>query len=113
MAFLSPGEMIRMLSLLLLWGAARPVDAQLPAFDEYQVKAAFLYNFAKFVEWPSGTFANSNDPIGICIVGQNPFGSTLDDMVQGKKIGDRAFAVWRLPDTLHANQCQLLFIAQL
>jgi len=38
------------------------------------VKAAFLYNFAKFVEWPPGTFANSNDPITICIVGQNPFG---------------------------------------
>src|SRR5437868_2580750 len=43
MAFLSPGKMICMLSLLLLWGVARPVDAQSPAFDEYQLKAAFLY----------------------------------------------------------------------
>ena len=65
-------------SLLVTVLAARAGE---PAFDEYQVKAAFLYNFAKFVEWPPGTFANSNDPIGICIVGQNPFGSTLEDMV--------------------------------
>ena len=55
------------------------VDAQGRAFDEYQVKAAFLYNFAKFVEWPPGTFANATDPIGICIVGQNPFGSMLEE----------------------------------
>jgi YfiR/HmsC-like len=104
--------MARMLSLLLLLGAALQLCAQAPgpAFDEYQVKAAFLYNFAKFVEWPLGTFANSTDPIGICIVGQNPFGSTLENMVQGKKVGDRTFAVRRLPDMQQANQCQILFI---
>jgi YfiR/HmsC-like len=105
--------MARMLSLFLLLGAALQLCAQAPgpAFDEYQVKAAFLYNFAKFVEWPPGTFANSNDPIGICIVGQNPFGSTLENMVQGKKVGDRAFVVRRLPDTQQAKSCQILFIA--
>jgi hypothetical protein len=101
------------LSLILLLGASL-LRAQAPAaglaFDEYQVKAAFLYNFAKFVEWPPGTFANSGDPIVICVVGQNPFGSALDDMVQGKKIGDRVFAVRRLPDTQQAGKCQILFI---
>ena len=102
--------MTRILTLILLAGAALQLRAQAPAFDEYQVKAAFLYNFAKFVEWPPGTFANSNEPIGICVVGQNPFGSALDDMVRGKKIGDRAFAVRRLPDTQQASKCQILFI---
>jgi hypothetical protein len=102
--------MERMLSLLLLLGAALQLSAQAPGFDEYQVKAAFLYNFAKFVEWPPGTFANPTDPIGICIVGQNPFGSALEKMVQGKKVGDRTFAVRRLPDTEQASQCQILFI---
>ena len=112
-ALLIPTEMTRMLSLILLLGAALADFAHRrppPAFDEYQVKAAFLYNFAKFVEWPPGTFANSTDPIGICIVGQNPFGSALENMVQGKKVGDRAFAVRRLPDTQQASQCQILFI---
>jgi YfiR/HmsC-like len=104
--------MARMLSLLLLLGAALQASAQAPvqAFDEYQVKAAFLYNFAKFVEWPPGTFAISTDPIEICIVGQNPFGSALENMVQGKKVGDRTFAVRRFSDTLQASECQILFI---
>jgi len=78
--------MVIRLYLMSLFGTVLLSQAGEPAFDEYQVKAAFLYNFAKFVEWPPGTFANSSDPIGICIVGQNPFGSTLEDMVKGKKI---------------------------
>src|SRR6202051_3276005 len=102
--------MTRFLILILLLSAALPLRAQETGFDEYQVKAAFLYNFAKFVEWPAGTFASSTDPIGICIVGQNPFGSALENMLQGKKVGDRAFAVRRFPDTLEASQCQILFI---
>lgn len=112
MALLSPTEMTRLLSLMLLVGAALELHAQaaVAGFDEYQVKAAFLYNFAKFVEWPPGTFANPTDPIGICIAGVNPFGSTLDSMVQGKKIGDRAFVVRRIPDTQQAKGCQILFI---
>jgi hypothetical protein len=96
--------------LLLLLGTALRVHARTPEFDEYQVKAVFLYNFAKFVEWPPDTFAKSNDPIGICVVGHDPFGSMLEDIVQGKKIGDRAFAVRRLPDTQQAGKCQILFI---
>jgi hypothetical protein len=91
--------MARMLSLICWLAGSLQLHAQAPAFDEYQVKAAFLYNFAKFVAWPPGTFVNSNDPIGICIVGQNPFGSTLEIMVQDKKVGDRAFVVRRLADT--------------
>ena len=103
-----------MLSLIVLVSGTLLLCAQATVpgtgFDEYQVKAAFLYNFAKFVEWPSGTFAKPNDPIEICIVGQNPFGSTLEDMVQGKKIEGRAFAVRQLPDTQQASKCQILFI---
>ena len=102
--------MTRMLSPVLLLGAALLLKAQAPAFDEYQVKGAFLYNFAKFVVWPPGTFANYNDPIAICIVGQNPFGLTLDNMVQDKKVGDRAFVVRYLADTQQAKGCQILFI---
>jgi hypothetical protein len=98
------------LDLLFLLGIGLTAYAEGSAFDEYQVKAAFLYNFAKFVEWPPGTFANASDPIGICIVGQNPFGSMLDEMVKGKKIGDRAFAVRRLRDTQQASKCQILFM---
>jgi len=106
-------EMTRILSLIVLMAATCPARGEDPGFDEYQVKAAFLYNFAKFVEWPPGTFPNSTDPIGICIVGQNPFGLTVDDMVRGKKIGDRSFAVRSVPDTQQANRCQIIFISAL
>jgi len=106
--------MTRILSLILLLGAGFELSAQAAVpgagFDEYQVKAAFLYNFAKFVEWPPGTFSSPSDPIGICIAGVNPFGSTLDTMVQGKKMGERVFAVRRIPDTQQAKECQILFI---
>jgi hypothetical protein len=102
--------MTRLLSLILLLSATLTLHAQETGFDEYQVKAAFLYNFAKFVEWPQGTFATPHDPIGICIVGQSPFGLTLDDTVRGKKIGDRAFAVRSVPDTQQASRCQIMFI---
>ena len=46
-------------------------------FDEYAVKAAYLYNFAKFVEWPSGAFASADAPLSICIAGDNPFGGRV------------------------------------
>ena len=98
------------LSWLVLCGMAFTAGAQDSGFDEYQVKAAFLYNFAKFIEWPPGTFAKSADPIAICIVGQNPFGSTLEDMVQNKKLGERGFAVHHLADTQQGTRCQILFI---
>ena len=101
---------IRFHLLWLVLGTTLHIHAQAPVFDEYQVKAVFLYNFAKFVEWPPGTFASPNDPIGICVVGHNPFGSMLEDIVQGKKIGDRVFAVRWLPDTQQAGKCQILFI---
>jgi len=106
--------MTHILSLILLLGATLEMYAQATVpgagFDEYQVKAAFLYNFAKFVEWPPGTFASPSDPIGICIAGGNPFGSMLETMVQGKKMGERVFAVRRMADTQEAKGCQILFI---
>ena len=98
------------LMLMVLAGAAVQAGAQGPVFDEYQLKAAYLYNFAKFVEWPPGTFAKSNDSISICIIGQNPFGSELEDMVRGNKIGERAVAVRMLPDTQQAGKCHIVFI---
>src|SRR5258706_1509714 len=101
---------IRFHLLWLVLGTTLHVHAQVPVFDEYQVKAVFLYNFAKFGNVPPGTFASPNDPIAICVVGHNPFGSMLEDIVQGKKIGDRIFAVRRLPDTQQAGKCQILFI---
>jgi uncharacterized protein DUF4154 len=75
--------------------------------DEYQVKAAFLYNFARFVEWPAETFRNPGAPFAICVLGEDPFGRTLDDVVAGKSIAERPVAIRRVSDA----RSQVLFIS--
>jgi hypothetical protein len=79
--------------------------------SEYEVKAAFLYNFAKFVEWPAQSFKGPDDPITICIVGQNPFGHMLEDTVNGKTLEGRAFVVRNVPDVQQAGRCHILFVS--
>ncbi len=63
---------------------------------EYQVKAAFLLNFTKFIDWPAASFANPDSPITICILGKDPFGPVLDEIVQGETVNSRKVAVQRI-----------------
>ena len=77
--------------------------------DEYQVKAFFLYNFARYVEWPTETFKAANDPIVICILGQNPFGGALEQAVAGKLLGARPFVVRQISET-PPGCCHILFV---
>ncbi len=67
---------------------AAPLQAQETSL-EYQVKAAYLYNFVKFIEWPA---AARRGTLTICIAGGNPFGGALDDIVRGESINGRAIA---------------------
>ncbi|MEO8662099.1 MAG: YfiR family protein [Bryobacteraceae bacterium] len=92
-------------ALLLL---AIPAIAQIT--DEYYVKAAFLYNFARFVEWPPGTFHKPEDRFAICVLGEDPFGRALEDTIAGKTLEGRLFRVARIRDAAHAAGCQILFI---
>ena len=78
--------------------------------DEYQVKAAFLYNFAKFVEWPPEAFKTPQDPILICVLGHNPFGNALEEAIHGKSIAGRTFAYRQVSDAESASACQILFV---
>ena len=79
--------------------------------DEYHVKAAFLYNFARFVEWPGATFRTQHDPLVICVLGADPFGSALDETLAGKQLDGRALQIVRIPDASQANACQIVFIS--
>src|SRR5207247_7064897 len=63
---------------------------------EYRIKAAYIFNFAKFVSWPSTAFASANAPIVIGIVGNDPFGSELDQTIAGKTIERHPLQVKRL-----------------
>src|SRR4028119_890287 len=72
--FLQSWGIFFVFALCLLFSVTKKALAD-PAPSEYQVKAAFLYNFGRFVSWPSGSFAQSNSPFIIGVVGQDPFGS--------------------------------------
>jgi hypothetical protein len=71
------------------------VTAQTKSANEYQVKAAFLYNFAKFIDWPPSAFSDAKEPLEICVYGHDPFGTALEDTLLGKAIGDRRVGLGR------------------
>jgi hypothetical protein len=101
-------------SLTYLWlGSLLVLTIAAQTADEYQVKAACLYNLAKFVEWPATTFRNEKEPIHICLLGQNSFGSLLGETMGGKTVSGRAFAVRAIADPAGAGNCQILFVSSL
>lgn len=77
--------------------------------DEYKVKAAFLFNFAKFVEWPPQAFSGQGAPLTVCVLGLDPFGSLLDDTLKGRAVAGRPIAVRRIPEL--EPGCHVLFIS--
>lgn len=85
--------------------------AQSREASEYQVKAAFLYNFAKFVEWPPDAARDSSDPITICIIGQDPFGTVLDEVVRGKTVSGHRLVIRRSKPGQSWKGCQIAFIS--
>jgi hypothetical protein len=79
------------------------------AFTPYDVEVAYLYNFGKFVRWPSLTEANSQ-PFSICILGQDNLGKKLDDTIAGETIQGRKIVAIHLSSAEGADQCQIVFI---
>ena len=80
--------------------------------SEYQVKAVFLFNFSHFVSWPSSAFPDSAAPLVITVIGMDPFGASLDAVVKGEHVGDRALVVHRVQDVAQIGDCQILFIGR-
>jgi hypothetical protein len=78
---------------------------------EYQVKAVYLFNFSKFIKWPSSAFNSSRTPIRICVLGKNPF-DDFDKLVQGKRVQKRRVTVEHLHDYRQANRCHILFVSK-
>jgi YfiR/HmsC-like len=79
--------------------------------SEYQVKAAFLFNFGKFVEWPQASYASAKSPFSICVLGEDPFGAALDQTLHGKVIANRPVSVLRMKDAASAQHCQIVFVS--
>lgn len=95
--------------LLLCPGPARSAEGP----SEYQVKAAFLYKFARFIEWPAASFAAPDSPLIIGILGKDPFGPMLDQAVAGKQVQGRPLQILRLEGPQRAKECHILFVGRL
>jgi hypothetical protein len=94
--------------LLLLAGL--DVLAQTAPSKEYQVKAVFLFNFAQFVEWPPAAFGDGTSPLVIGVLGDNPFGTYLDETVRDEKVGNRPLEVRRYQRVDEIKTCHVLFV---
>jgi hypothetical protein len=87
--------------------AARAQDLYL----EKAVKAAYLYKFGGFVEWPAGAFPSPTSAFQLCVVGDDPFGPLLDRAVQGQQIKGRSITLRRLPVAERDAPCHIMFVS--
>jgi hypothetical protein len=96
--------------VMSLFGVSMDAPPQQITAREYQLKAAFLFNFTQFVEWPAEAFAQDDSPLVIGILGEDPFGSYLDDIVQGEKLNNHPLVVRRYAKVEDIKECHILFI---
>ncbi|MGH9545236.1 MAG: YfiR family protein [Terriglobales bacterium] len=90
--------------------AAPHLRAQGSKPTDYDVKAVYLYNFGRFVEWPVSV-ASKSDSFNVCVFGQDPFGPTLDSTLAGETIGGKSVAAKRISSPQEAVRCQILFMS--
>ena len=84
--------------------------AQGPKPTDYDVKAAYLYNFGRFVEWPDSVATKSNS-FNVCVLGQDPFGPALDSTLAGETIGGKNVTARRISSPQEAVNCRILFMS--
>ena len=92
-------------------GALKPAYCQATA-EEYQIKAAFLYHFAQFVEWPGSTLNGKDLSVNLCIFDNDPHLLEVRNSIEGKPIGSRVFHVRQLSQGQEIQGCQMLFLSR-
>ena len=96
--------------IVALSSAAVTAQRGAVASPEYDIKAAYLYNFVTYTEWPANAFVSADAPLRVCIVGEDPFGSVLERTVHGEVIAGRRLVVERFPRPERLPQCHLVFV---
>ena len=97
-----------MVSVLLRTGSIQASET--PALSERQVKALFLFNFAKYVDWPAGAFSNSSAPIVIGVVGEDGFADEVRQIAGDRTVNDRKVVIKQIGSTADLKDCQILFV---
>lgn len=110
MDLLARGIRSPILSRLVLLGVVGFFTSAAAPVSEFQLKAVFLFNFAEFVEWPPSAFPQSNSPFVIGVVGKDPFGANLDDVVRGESLNHHPLVVQRFQNVSDVRDCQILYI---
>ena len=87
-----------------------PPPTAATASREYLLKAAFLYNFAKFTTWPTEAFSGPQKPLCLCILGEDPFGAAMEP-IEGKRIKERPLVAIRIDQVSDAEGCHIIFIS--
>ena len=98
-------------TFLVLFTFFSSIQALYSQVTEYKIKAAYLFNFAKFVEWPQSSFADPSEPIKIGIIGKDPFLESLNQTVSGKTVKGRKFVIRRFKKIQDLDFCHILFIS--
>lgn len=78
---------------------------------EYRVKAAYLVNFARYITWSESDEPAPGDPLSICVLGEDPFGTVLDSLTRGRQIDGHPLAARRVRTVAEAGDCQLVFLS--
>lgn len=94
----------------LLGGSAPGYGDDFSQKGEQLLKTAFLYNFAKFVEWPATAFADEHTPVTICVLGTGPLGAELKSL-NGKVIRERRLLVTQVSLDTHLTDCHQLYVS--
>jgi hypothetical protein len=108
------GVFLGLLSLAMLMMAAPcrgNAEGPLPP-AEYQLKAVLLYNFVQFVDWPPDAFPDEHAPFTVGVLGPNPFGGFLAQILRGEKVNQRPIEVKLFANVAGADGCQILFISR-
>ena len=105
-----PRLLLTALALAWMLGVIPCLGAPVSRPTDYDVKAAYLYNFARFVEWPVNV-ASTSDSFTVCVLGQDPFGPALDATRAGEKIGGKRATAKRISTPKEAATCQILFLS--
>jgi len=104
-------RLIFIIAICLTVSSWTSVQAEPTTPREYMIKAGFLYNFAKFVDWPEEVFENSSTPLIIGILGEDPFGNDLDQIIKKKTVKERSILIKRLKTLDELKVCHILFIS--
>ena len=102
--------LVLLTSIIWLLPAPPPVYAGSKKLQEYKIKAAFIYNFAKYVTWPKKTFVDENAPLILGLMGDNPFAKEIYK-IDGKLVHDRKLRVIVIKDFAQTKSCNLLYLS--